>query len=189
VSEARRSAERIIRDGSHASDVIARIRGMLNSGAAVRSPVAINTAIEDVLGLLQNELHKHRIDIVKNLDLLRPTVIGDRVHLQQLFMNLFMNGIEAVCATQNQPRVIAVRSRFKEGQAHITVQDSGNGIAPHIIDHVFDAFVTTKPSGMGLGLAICRSIAESHGGTLVARQGQTGGALFEVILPENGAEL
>lgn len=186
VEEARKAAERIIRDGGHASAVIARIRGMLKQGSVEKTELDINMAIEDVLALMQNELRKNRITVRTDLMRLIPRFLGDRSQLQQVFMNLFMNAAEAMSSVSGRARELIIRSGVKDGAIHVEVQDSGEGPDPNILETIFDAFVTTKPAGMGLGLAICRSIIESHCGRMSVSRAAPFGAVFEISLPHDG---
>jgi C4-dicarboxylate-specific signal transduction histidine kinase len=187
VGEARLAAQRIIRDGNRASDVIGRIRAMVKRALPERTPLDINGVIEDVLSFTKAELGKNRITVRTALDGGLSAIHGDRVLLQQVFLNLIVNAIESMSLVDGGPRELVVVSRRSPcGGAEIEVRDTGAGIRDEARDKLFEAFVTTKPHGMGLGLSICRSIVESHGGTLSAAAAEPRGAVFRVALPQDG---
>jgi C4-dicarboxylate-specific signal transduction histidine kinase len=183
VREAQRAAERIIRDGDRAGAVIARIRASLKQGTDERRPLDVNAVLTDVLDLLQTDLQRHQIAVETRLAAGLPPVAGDRVQLQQLFLNLFMNAIEAMAAAPSRPRLLRVHTALQDDRLAIAISDTGDGFAEAIADTLFDPFVTTKPMGMGLGLSICRSIIEAHGGTLEAGPASPTGARFDILLP------
>jgi signal transduction histidine kinase len=144
----------------------------------------INDAIREVLVLTRSELHRHNVSLETALSGGLEPVIGDRVQLQQVILNLIMNGIEAMSAVMRQPRVLRVRSQIDgAGDLLIAVEDSGPGLAPETIDRLFDPFFTTKPGGMGMGLSICRSIVDAHGGRLWASPQSPRGAVFQFTVP------
>jgi signal transduction histidine kinase len=144
----------------------------------------INDAIGEILVLLRSELRRQSVSLETELsDDLEP-VTGDRVQLQQVVLNLVMNGIEAMSAVMHRSRILRVISQLQEsGDVLIAVMDVGSGLDPTNIDRIFDAFFTTKPEGMGMGLAICRSIIEAHGGLLWASPRQPHGSVFQFTLP------
>jgi len=139
--------------------------------------------VRDVVTLVRAEVRKHEIALV--LDLAAPAgrVVGDRVQLQQVLLNLVMNAIEAMTSVTDRPRELVIRSRADDGQVIVSVEDSGVGIAAGHLDHVFTAFFSTKPGGMGMGLSISRSIIEAHGGRLWATSNVTHGATVAFELP------
>lgn len=180
---ARRAAARIVRDGNRASEVVGRIRAAVSKAPPERTVVDINGTIEDVLSLIQPELEKHAIEpelcLAENL----ADVVGDRVQLQQVFVNLAMNAIEAMSEVAGRPRRLTIVTESRSKLVLISVRDTGEGLKLDDVHRLFDPFVTTKPLGMGLGLSICRSIVEAHGGTLHASPATPHGAVFQITLP------
>jgi C4-dicarboxylate-specific signal transduction histidine kinase len=183
---ARRAAARIVRDGNRASEVVGRIRAAVGKTPPETSDLDVNATIENVLSLIQPDLEKDGVQpelrLAKNL----PHVVGDRVQLQQVFVNLAMNAIEAMSEVAWRPRRLTIETESRTNSVLITVRDTGDGLKTDNVDRLFDPFVTTKPLGMGLGLSICRSIIEAHGGTLRASPAMPHGATFQVILPAAG---
>jgi NO-binding membrane sensor protein with MHYT domain/nitrogen-specific signal transduction histidine kinase len=180
LGELREAIAEIVIDGTRASAIISRIRALFMKRAADRVELDINEIIRQVAVLVRSETLRSRISLLTDLaaDL---RVLGDRVQLQQVFINLIMNGIEAVRTTE-RPREIRIKSARHPDGVLVQVQDSGPGIDPAQADRIFEPFFTTKPEGIGMGLAISRSIVESHGGRLWAVAGSNG-ALFEFTLP------
>ncbi|HEV7716113.1 MAG TPA: ATP-binding protein, partial [Steroidobacteraceae bacterium] len=186
LDRVRRCAERIIRDGHHAGDVIRSIRGMVRKSSPEMMPLDINGVIENVLELMRGELRRHEVSLSLEVEFGdRPAhVVGDRVQLQQVIVNLVMNGIEAMSAIRDRPRVLRVSaSRDGEGNVLVSVEDAGVGLDPDKLNHIFEPLFTTKPEGMGMGLSICRSIVEAHGGELRASSLSPHGSLFRFTLP------
>jgi signal transduction histidine kinase len=179
----------IVSDGLRASEVIGSLRGFLRAGSAASSLVDLSSLVEEVLPLLRRELHANEIRVALSLSRSLPPVEGIRVKLQQVVVNLVMNACEALAETPG-PRAIHVTTGVRDGCVEIVIEDNGPGMAPDVAARAFDAFVTTKPNGLGMGLAICRSIAESHGGTLSAERSAEGGARMVLRLPpaDGGAE-
>ena len=171
--------------GCRASEVISRIRGLAKKSPSVKSPLNVNDVIVEVLPLLQGELEKRRTKLdTRRLQSHLPLVLGDRIELQQVLINLLMNGIESMLSTMDHPRVLAVESRVVEsGEVAVAVRDSGVGISVDQMGSLFEPFFTSKPGGMGMGLAISRSIIEAHGGKLWASSNPSGGATFQFTLP------
>jgi signal transduction histidine kinase len=146
--------------------------------------VDINLVIQEVLDMIPRVLEKQHVSLEMELGPALPLVLGDRVQLQQVVLNLIMNGIEAMSAVPDRPRALVIRSDARELGLEVTVQDSGIGLDPRNLDHIFDTFFTTKPNGMGMGLSICRSIIEAHRGRLWAsRDPVVQGATFRFSLP------
>jgi PAS domain S-box-containing protein len=183
VEEARAGLKRIVRDGHRASEVIASIRAMFGKDRRERVPVRISDLVSEVIVLIVPELKNHRISLALELvdDLER--VLADRVQLQQVLLNLLTNAIEAMSCVADRARVLRVRSESLPDWVLISIQDSGSGISPENAERVFEAFFTTKANGMGLGLSICRSIVEAHGGWLSVSPTRPHGAAFEILLP------
>jgi PAS domain S-box-containing protein len=183
LDEAREAAARIIRDGNRASDVIGRIRALVKRSGTEQTRLDINEVIQEVVGLIQSEIQKNGVVLRMELAAELPQVLGDRVQLQQVILNLVMNGIEAMSAVTDRSRDLLIRSRQHESdKVLIAVQDSGVGLQSESLDHLFKAFFTTKPKGMGMGLAISRSIIEAHGGKLWAVPNDGPGATFQFTL-------
>ena len=162
----REAVSEIVNDGTRASAVISRIRALLRKGAPKRVAVDINQIIREVADLLRNELARNRVALRNDLSADLPQVTGDRVLLQQVVINLVMNGIEAMRTSTDARQEILIRSARNPSGVSVQVRDSGPGIAPELADHIFEPFFTTKPEGIGMGLSISRSIIESHGGQL-----------------------
>ena len=183
LDEARAAVVRIARDGNRASDVIGRIRALVKKSATEQTELDINEVIQEVLGLLQNEIQKNRVALRMELTADLRRILGDRIQLQQVILNLVMNGIEAMSGAMERSRELLIRSRQHESdKVLVAVQDSGIGIDPQNLEKIFDAFYTTKSQGMGMGLAISRSIIENHGGKLWAIPNDGPGATFQFTL-------
>jgi signal transduction histidine kinase len=184
LDAARRSVEWIINDGNRASEVIRRVRALANKTETKKEPLDINSAINEVVPLLKLELINHKVSLRTELVPALPAVLADRVQLHQVIINLVMNSIEAMQSVTDRPRELVIRSRQDETQqVLVSVTDCGVGICAEDADRLFNAFFTTKPSGMGMGLSICRSIMEAHGGGLSASGNEGPGATFQFVLP------
>jgi PAS domain S-box-containing protein len=187
LPEARLAAERIVRDGHRAGDVVASIRGMARKGSIQFVEVDLNGVITEVLMLARNELQRHGIAVETHLAAEADKALGDRIQIQQVVLNLVVNGIEAMTAVDTASRRLVVRSENLDGGfVEASVSDSGHGLDPNDADRVFDAFFTTKTDGLGMGLSICRSIVENHGGHLVVSANFPQGCTFSVQLPVAG---
>jgi signal transduction histidine kinase len=178
----REAIAEIVDDGTRASAVISRIRALLQKGTPERVALDINQIIEDVAILLRAELTRNHVSLRTDLGVDLPRVSGDRVQLQQVVINLVMNGIEAMRSIVNRPRALFVKSAANHNGVLIQVQDSGVGLDLQQAERIFEPFVTSKPDGIGMGLSIARSIVESHGGRLWAESGPNG-AIFQFTLP------
>ena len=179
----RRALEEIVADGTRASAVIARIRAFIKKTPAEKNKLDMNEVIQEVLALAGRELLKNRVLLECQLTKAIPLVLADRVQLQQVLLNLIMNGIEAMTAVTNRPRLLWVQSRIDEsGDVLVAVRDSGTGLGLEA-DRVFTPFFTTKANGMGMGLSISRSLVENHGGRLWAGPNVPHGAVFSFTLP------
>jgi PAS domain S-box-containing protein len=184
VNETRAVLQAIVREGHRVDGVINGIRTMFRGDAAMRAPVDLNKLIREVLVFAQGDHQTWPIEVHTNLDENLPLVSADRVQLQQVIFNLITNAIEAMDAVIDRTRSLRVTSKLKNSDGVIVkIADTGTGIAPENIDRIFDTFFTTKSKGMGMGLAICRSIIEAYGGTLSAAPGDPHGAVFQLILP------
>jgi signal transduction histidine kinase len=176
----------IIDDSNRASEVMGRVRALANKTAIEKVPLDINDVVRETIPLVQRELIIQRVSLRTELAPALPAVHGDRVHLQQVIINLAMNGIEAMQAVTDRPRELVIRSRQDEPQkVLVSVTDCGVGISAENADRLFNAFFTTKSSGMGMGLSICRSIMEAHGSRLWATTNVPHGATFQFTLPVN----
>lgn len=181
--------KRVVRDGLRASEVVASVRAMLKRGPEVRASLSVNELIEEVEGLVREDLQSEQIFLQLQLDKKLSSVLGDRVQLQQVLLNLVSNTIDAMREVRDRPRELRISTEAMAPNEVLTaVSDSGVGINPKDADRIFEAFFTTKANGMGLGLSICRSIIEAHGGRLWASQGSPSGSVFKFTLPcEGGA--
>src|SRR5271170_1748837 len=184
LREARESAARIIQDGTRAGKVLGHIRSLFRKEAPARDWLNMNDVIQELIVFLRGEAMSQRISLRMDLARDLPSVRGDRVQLQQVVLNLIMNGIEAMRGIANRPREIWIRSCSEDSAgARIIVEDAGVGLSPEIAEKIFQPFFTTKDQGIGMGLSISRSIVESHAGRLWAAPGPSGGALFQFTIP------
>jgi C4-dicarboxylate-specific signal transduction histidine kinase len=184
LEEARLAAERIIKDGNRASQIIGRIRALAKKTVPQRDQFDLNEIILEVIALVRSELHRNRVSLQTHLAADLPLVLGDRIQLQQVILNLIINGIEALSGVKEGARELLVSSAIHQtNSVLVTVQDRGIGITPHDLEHLFEAFFTTKPQGMGMGLSIGRSIILAHGGRLWATPNADQGATFQFTIP------
>jgi PAS domain S-box-containing protein len=184
LKEARETLQRIIRDGNRAGKVIARIRALFKKAESAKAPTDMNETIREILVLVRGEMDKQRVTLRLELSPDLPNVLGDRVQLQQVMLNLILNAMEAMATVQDRARNLIIQTqRSEEGKVLTIVRDSGIGIRPENIDHVFAAFHTTKPGGLGMGLSISRSIVENHSGRLWVEAHEGPGASFCFTLP------
>jgi signal transduction histidine kinase len=189
LDAARRAVERMINDGTRAADVISRIRAMIRKAPPRRDALDINDTVREVITLIGREVQRNGITLRTELADDLPQVPGDRIQLQQVVLNLIVNAIDALKGVSTRDRVVAVASAADAPDAiRVTVQDSGSGFDAKSVDRLFDAFYTTKPEGMGMGLAISRTIIEAHGGELWASPNEPKGAIFSFRLPIDGAD-
>ena len=184
IEEVHAALKQINNDAHRASEVIQSVRSIFKKTPQQGAAVDVNDVVLEVLALVQGELINYRILVKSDLPRQLPQVRADRVQLQQVILNLITNAVEAMSSVQDRSRVLSVASRTQDpGSVLITVQDTGPGIDPDRRDRIFDAFFSTKASGMGMGLFICRSIIESHGGRLWASAAEPHGAIFHLVLP------
>jgi PAS domain S-box-containing protein len=184
LEEARQSIECVIKDGNRASDVIGRIRDLIKKAPPRKDRLEINGAILDVIALTRGEMVKNGVSLRTDLAEGLPLIHGDRVQLQQVILNLIINAIEAMSGIPEAPRELLIRTESDAaGGVLVTVRDSGPGLAPATLERVFEAFYTTKPRGLGMGLSICRSIIEAQGGRLSAAANVPRGAIFHFTVP------
>jgi signal transduction histidine kinase len=204
IDEAREAIRRILRDGNRAAEVISKTRALFKKAPMTKEQFDINEAVEEIVTLTQSEAQRNRVLVLTRLDGNIPLVLADRVQLQQVVLNLLINAIEAVSGMSEGRREVFVRSQKGRGDAGVSreqnvghydpaeaesthvlvaVCDSGRGLDPTALEHLFDAFYTTKPQGLGMGLAISRSIIEAHGGRLWAKANAPQGAIVQFALP------
>jgi PAS domain S-box-containing protein len=183
IDRVREALAGVVNDGHRAAEVIGRIRALCRRTDPQRERLDINDVIREVVLLARHEVLGHRVSLRTDLASGLPAVLGDRVQLQQVMINLVINGMEAMARVTDRPRELLIRSQHEADRVLLAVQDSGTGIDPDNVDRMFDAFFTTKSSGMGMGLSISRSIIEAHGGRLWASQNAGPGATFQFSLP------
>jgi two-component system, LuxR family, sensor kinase FixL len=184
LEEAQEAMRRMIRDGSRASEVIARIRTLIRRAEPQKARLALNDVIEEVIALADSEVRRSRVLLKTDLAADLPPVLADRIQLQQVLLNLMLNGMEAMRAVTDRARELIVRSQSDETDTlRVAVQDCGAGIDPQDMDRIFTAFFTTKPEGLGMGLAISRSIIEAHGGRMWATPNVGPGVTVQFTLP------
>src|SRR5262245_54053991 len=189
LERAQQSAVRIVADGQRAADTITRIRALAQNTPAHKDWLDLNATIRDVLALVRSEVHRHGVTIETRLAAAVPRIRGDRIQLQQVLLNLLMNALEALSGGGAGPRVVVVRSDSDAASGVlVAVGDSGPGLDPQQRDQLFEAFYTTKPQGLGLGLAISRRIIEAHGGRLWATANVPQGAVVQFTLPRGSEE-
>ena len=187
LDEIRAALEEIVECGNRAGDIIANIRAMFRKDGQERQPLYVNDLVRDVLALVKGELERHRIVLQLELCEDLPKIVGERVPLRQVLFNLIMNAIEAMISLTDRKRLLSVKVQIYElHDVLITVTDCGTGIDPKDMSRIFEAFFTTKPEGMGMGLSICRSIVEAHGGRLSVAPGMPQGSVFHFQLPMGG---
>jgi len=183
LDEARAHFKRIIDDGHRASEVIAGIRSMFGKDRHQSSPASVNDLVGEVLAVVRGELEGHQISLQFSMPDGLPQVMAERVQLQQVLLNLITNAIDAMSSVTDRERVLTLKLEVCESDhVLITLEDTGTGIDPSEMDHIFDAFFTTKADGMGMGLSICRSIIESHNGLLWASARRPHGSIFYIKL-------
>jgi len=188
MGEARAALERIVGEAHRASDVIGSIRALFKKAAADKAPVDVNALIREVLTLVGRDLETRRIAVETDLPAGLPAVVGSPAQLQQVFLNVVTNAVEAMDSVAERARTLRVTSQPHDTEGVlITVEDSGNGIDPANAKQIFEPFYTTKQQGIGLGLSICRSIVESHGGRLSASPGKLHGLALRISLPADQA--
>jgi PAS domain S-box-containing protein len=183
LDEARAAVTAIVKEGRRASDIIARIRALMKKSPPQMTQLDVNVLIREVLTLIKHEVQRNRVMLRTDLTEGPTAVMGDRVQLQQVILNLVMNAVESASTTAESHTEVLVTSRNDENQVTVAIRDSGVGIDPKNLDQLFNPFFTTKPHGMGMGLPISRSTIESHGGRLWAASNPSRGATFQFTLP------
>jgi C4-dicarboxylate-specific signal transduction histidine kinase len=184
LAEARAAGERTTQGATRASDVIARIRSLITKATPEKSRVQINQIVEQTAILAEGQAARTNVAIDLELSPDSPIVLGDTIQLQQVILNLVMNGIDAMSTVNDQPRTLTLRSERQDGgHIRVVVQDSGIGLTEEVKSRLFEPFFTTRSKGMGMGLSISRSIIEAHGGRLWAESNASRGATFQFTLP------
>jgi signal transduction histidine kinase len=184
TAEVRKSIERMIADGRRAADIIRRIRGMAVKRAPEMVPQSLNTVVAGSELFLRHELQARRVQVLLSLAPHLPDVVIDRIQIQQVIANLIVNAVQAMSDVESEYPTLTISTRRHDAKtALVTVDDNGPGIAPNQLEQIFDSFFTTKATGMGMGLPICRSIVEAHGGAIEAQNRPEAGARFVVTLP------
>src|SRR6266404_3786522 len=187
LNEAREALQRIIRDGSRASEVVTRIRSLLRNGKASKTRFGLDEIIQEIIALTKTEAQRRHVSVQIRLGPNLPEVTADRVQVQQVLMNLVMNSLDALSTVADRPRILTIQADTNcPTSVRIAVQDTGPGIDPQRMRDIFSPFYTTKPHGLGLGLSISRSIIEAHGGRLRAKPNDGPGVTFQFTLPVNG---
>jgi C4-dicarboxylate-specific signal transduction histidine kinase len=182
IEEAREAAMRTVKDGKRAAEIVSRIRLLFTKGSSQRELVDVNEVIREMNLLLRSELTRYSISVRTDLAANLPQIMGDRVQLQQVLMNLMINGIDAM-KDVNAARELAIKSHQETEHLMISVNDTGLGLPHEQANQIFDAFFTTKAHGTGMGLSVSRSIVESHGGRLWAASNSGRGTTFHFTLP------
>jgi signal transduction histidine kinase len=189
LDEVSQVLEGIVRDGHRTREILDAIRAVFKKDKQEIGPVDVNDLIGEVLELAQGELQKQRVSVHSELADQLPQVLGNRIQLQQVILNLTVNAIDAMTTTTERQRLLRVKSEIRPQEGVlITVEDSGAGIDPEDVERIFDALFTTKSNGMGMGLSICRSIVEAHHGRLWVSAGVHHGSAFHVALPTGGVD-
>jgi C4-dicarboxylate-specific signal transduction histidine kinase len=181
---ARETIRRAIRDARRASDVVKRLHSLFAKEDGPAELMDLNDATREVIALFQTDLRRTRIVVRSDFASDLPSVTANRIQIQQVILNLVRNALDAMSGCDDRPSWMLISTGMTDaGDIYLAVADSGPGIAPEDLERIFDAFYTTKPGGLGIGLSICRAIVEAHGGNLWARTGALGGALFKLALP------
>ncbi len=184
LTEARAALQRIVRDCNRAEEIIARIRALFRKTETAKEPLHLNEIVREIVVLAKSEIDKQRVKLRLELSANVPNVVGDKVQLQQVLLNLILNAIEAMASVHGRARVLTIQTQsIEEREVVVTVRDSGTGLHPDSLDHIFTAFHTTKTGGLGMGLSISRAIVENHSGRLWLTADQDPGASFHFALP------
>jgi C4-dicarboxylate-specific signal transduction histidine kinase len=182
LHEVREALACVVRDADRAKEIVDRVRDHMKKAPARKQPFDLNEAIGEVMVMVRTALEREKVSAHTDLMHMAP-IMGDRVQLQQVLLNLIMNAVEAMSAVSDEARELTIRTEQSKAGILVVVRDSGPGIDPNRYDRVFQPFFTTKKTGTGMGLAICRSIIVAHGGRLWAEVNQPRGAVFQFTLP------
>ena len=185
LEKARQSIDRVINDASRAADIVSRIRDFCRKAPVRKRDLEINEALLEVMGLTRVAMSENCVIAKMQLSNGLPQILGDRVQLQQVILNLIMNAIEAMSEVREGPRELSISTSevVESGSVLVALSDTGPGLSQAGPERIFEAFYTTKPDGLGMGLSICRSIVEAHGGRLWATPNEPYGAVFCMMLP------
>jgi C4-dicarboxylate-specific signal transduction histidine kinase len=184
IDEVRQALNQIVADSGRANDIVDRTRAFFKKKPRRKDHLDMNEVILELIAFMRVEADRHNVELVVQLSDRLPKVQGDRVQLQQVMLNLMVNALEAMSTTNMDERTLLIRTSMTDAaELCVTVHDSGPGLDVRHVHGVFDAFFTTKSTGMGMGLPICRSIVESHGGQIKAISNAPGGAIFQFTLP------
>jgi signal transduction histidine kinase len=190
IDMARASVAAIVRSARRSCEIIDQLRALAAKSDIPRVQLNLNDILHEVVPLIEPELARNDVSLRLDLACDLAPVLGDQIQLQQVIINLLLNGIQAMASVSDRPRKLLIRSlQHDRHQVAVAVQDSGTGIDPRHLDHLFNAFFTTKAGGMGIGLSICRSIIEAHGGRIWAARSEGHGATFHLALPTLVSEL
>jgi len=184
LEEVREILKDIVEEDKHAGEVIGRLRRLLKKGEVHLQALDLDEVVQDALNLVRSDIVSHGVTVETEIAAELPPVRGDRVQIQQVLLNLVTNGYDAMAGVEGPERQLVVGAELADGAGvRVSVSDRGTGIPPGEIERIFEPFVTTKPHGMGLGLAVCRSILAAHGGRLWAVNNPGRGATFHFTLP------
>jgi signal transduction histidine kinase len=183
LDETREALACVVRDADRAKDIVGRMRDQIKKGPPRKERFDLNSATNEVIALAQSLIQRNGVSVQTRLAEALSPVYGDRVQLQQLILNLLLNAVEAMGSSEAGARELLISTEQDHKGALVAVRDSGPGIDPEYLERIFAAFYTTKSNGMGMGLSICRSIVEAHGGRLWAEANEPRGALFQFTLP------
>ena len=189
LSEVNAILQDIVDDDKRAGEVIRRLRALLRKEEIEHQPVDVNEIVLEVLRLMRSDLVNRNVSVSVQLAPALPAITGDRVQLQQVLLNLVINGCDALDTLHARDRRLALRTALVEGQIEVSVTDSGKGIAAEELERVFEPFVSTKPDGMGLGLAVCRTIVTAHAGRIWATRNADTGTTFRFTVPAGNARI
>jgi C4-dicarboxylate-specific signal transduction histidine kinase len=184
LEKARSTAEKVIAASHRASQILDDIRNLFGTAERAQSPVDVNDLVVSSLRVLDSDLKSHNITTRIELATQLPAIMGHNGQLQEVIVNLIQNAVDAMDSTDTDRRVLQVRTEHNGDAVSVEIEDTGPGIDPKKSDSIFDVFFTTKPHGMGLGLAICRMIVERHEGRLVVSSANPHGAIFRIMLPQ-----
>ena len=183
LEEVKEALDEIVKSGNRAADVIGRIRALINKAPPSKGRFDLNEAVRDVMTLARSDVLRNGVSLQTDLATGLPSVEGDRVQLQQVILNLILNAIEAMSGIDEERKLLISTETDASGRVLVAVRDSGPGLDPENVERLFEAFYTTKSSGMGMGLSICRSIVDAHGGQVWASANKPRGAVFQFTLP------
>ena len=190
LDAARQAVTRIVRDAHRAGDVIQSLRTLVMKSGPQLTKLDLNGAIEEVLALTHSDLQRHSVVLRTDVSAELPPIIGDRVQLQQVLLNLITNAMDAMAEITDRPKMLVITAQATQPNGVlVSVEDTGMGFDPATADQIFAPFYTTKSSGMGMGLSICKKIIEAHGGELWATSNLSQGAIFQFQLPANGRDV